>query len=239
MVWLWSRRVSGDVAGALHWTTRRGDGSKHYAFGMIVCMTNAANTVQSSYSEWSAKYVEFAGAISKTHPSDRALVSTWADSLTGPVLDAGSGPGQWTNFLAQHGLDVRGIDLVSEFVEHSKATYPDLTFDIGSFDEIDAETGSLGGVLTWYTTIHHQPDDLPAVLTEFARVIRPGGGLLVGFFEGPNLEPFEHVVTQAYRWPVGEMRELIKAAGFDILETHTRTEKGAGTHGAIVARRTL
>ena len=205
---------------------------------MIVCMTNAANTVQSSYSKWSAKYVEFAGAISKTHPSDRALVSTWADSLTGPVLDAGSGPGQWTNFLAQHGLDVRGIDLVSEFVEHAKATYPDLTFDIGSFEEIDADTGSLGGVLTWYTTIHHHPDDLPAVLTEFARVIRPGGGLLVGFFEWPNLEPFEHVVTQAYRWPVGEMRELIEAAGFDVLETHTRTEKGVGPHGAIVARRT-
>ena len=231
--------MSGDVTGALHWTTRRGNGSKLHAFGMIVCMTNVANTVQSSYSKWSEKYVEFAGAISKTHPSDRALVSTWADSLTGPVLDAGSGPGQWTNFLAQHGLDVRGIDLVPEFVEHAKATYPDLTFDIGSFEAIDAETGSLGGVLTWYTTIHHQPEDLPAVLTEFARVIRPGGGLLVGFFEWPNLEPFEHVVTQAYRWPVGEMRELIEAAGFDILETHTRTEKGVGPHGAIVARRTL
>lgn len=207
---------------------------------MIVCVTNAANTVQSSYSKWSKKYVEIAGAISQTHPSDRALVSTWAASLTGPVLDAGSGPGQWTGFLAQHGLDVRGIDLVPEFVEHAKATYPDLTFDVGSFESIDAEAGSLGGVLTWYTTIHHQPDDLPAVFAEFARVIRPGGGLLVGFFESPNLEPFDHTVTQAYRWPVGQLRELIEAAGFDTLETHTRTEKNVGPHGhgAIVARRT-
>ena len=72
---------------------RRGNGSKLYAFGMIVCMTNVANTVQSSYSKWSAKYVEVAGAISKTHPSDRALVSTWADSLTGPVLPHPSSPG--------------------------------------------------------------------------------------------------------------------------------------------------
>ena len=85
--------MSGDVTGALHWTTRRGNGSKLYAFGMIVCMTNVANTVQSSYSKWSAKYVEVAGAISKTHPSDRALVSTWADSLTGPVLPHPSSPG--------------------------------------------------------------------------------------------------------------------------------------------------
>lgn len=189
-------------------------------------------------STWSEKYVEVAGAISQTHPSDRALVSTWAARVTGPVLDAGSGPGQWTNFLAQHGLDVRGIDLVPEFVEHAKATYPDLTFDVGTFEAIDAEAGSLGGVLTWYTTIHHQPDELPAVFAEFARVIRPGGGLLVGFFESPNLEPFDHTVTQAYRRPVGQLRELIEAAGFDTLETHTRIEKNVGPHGAIVARRT-
>ncbi len=206
---------------------------------MIVCVTNAANTVQSSYSKWSQKYVEIAGAISQTHPSDRALVSTWAERLTGPVLDAGCGPGQWTHFLAQHGLDVRGVDLVPEFVEHAKTTYPDLIFDVGSFEAIDAETGSLGGVLTWYTTIHHQPEDLPAVLAEFARVIRPDGGLLVGFFEWHELETFDHTVTQAYRWPAGQMRELIEAAGFDVLETHTRTEKDVrGRHGAIVARRT-
>ncbi|GAA1948373.1 hypothetical protein GCM10009689_32020 [Brevibacterium antiquum] len=184
-------------------------------------MTNIPKTVESSYSKLSDKYVEIAGTISQTHPSDRALVSTWAESLAGPVLDAGSGPGQWTNFLAQHGLDAHGIDLVPEFVEHAKATYPDLTFEVGSFDAIDAQTGSLSGVLTWYTTIHHQPKDLPAVLAEFARVIRPGGGLLVGFFEWPDLEPFEHVVTQAYRWPMGQLRELIEDAGFDTLETRT------------------
>jgi SAM-dependent methyltransferase len=165
-------------------------------------------------------------------------VSTWAESVTGPVLDAGSGPGQWTDFLAQHGLDARGIDLVPEFVAHATATYPDLTFNVGTFEAIDAETGALGGVLTWYTTIHHQPDDLPAVFGEFARVIRPGGGLLVGFFESHNLEPFGHTVTQAYRWPVRQLRELIEAAGFDVLETHTRTEEDVRPHGAIVARRT-
>lgn len=204
---------------------------------MIIGVTSAANAVQRCYSEWSAKYVEAAGAISKTHPSDRALVSTWAESVIGTALDAGSGPGQWTDFLAQHGLDARGIDLVPEFVAHAKATYPGLDFDVGNFEQIDAATGSLGGVLTWYTTIHHRPQDLPVVFAEFARVIRPGGGLLVGFFEWRELEPFDHTVTQAYRWPVRELCELLEAAGFEVIETHTRTEKDVRPHGAIVARR--
>ncbi|MDL9937685.1 class I SAM-dependent methyltransferase [Gordonia sp. ABSL1-1] len=199
-------------------------------------MTNT-DPVSRSYSAWSEKYIDVCGSISQTHPSDRALVRTWAGSQTGTVLDAGSGPGQWTNFLAQHGVDVRGIDLVPEFVDHATTTYPGLTFDVGSFEQIDVATGSLGGVLTWYTTIHHRPEDLPAVFDEFARVTRPGGGLLVGFFEWPDLEPFGHLVTQAYRWPVGQMGELIEAAGFDVVETHTRTGKDVRPHGAIVARR--
>lgn len=206
-------------------------------FGTIVIVTNAANTVQSAYAEWSEEYVEVAGAISQTHPSDRALVSTWAESVTGTVLDAGCGPGQWTHFLAEQGLDVGGIDLVPEFVAHAKSRYPDLVFGVGSFEQLDAETGSLGGLLTWYATIHHRPETLPAVFTEFARVIRPGGGLLVGFFEWQELEPFDHLVTQAYRWPVSTLRELIESAGFEVIETHARTEEGVRPHGAIVARR--
>lgn len=205
--------------------------------GTISSVTNAVNTVQSAYSEWFEEYVEVAGAISQTHPSDRALVSTWAESVTGTVLDAGSGPGQWTNFLAEQGLDVSGVDLVPEFVAYAKSRYPDLAFGVASFEQIDADTGSLGGLLTWYATIHHRPETLPAVFAEFARVLRPGGSLLVGFFEWQELEPFNHLVTQAYRWPVSTLSELIEAAGFEVLETHARTEEGVRPHGAIVARR--
>lgn len=193
--------------------------------------------VRHSYSELSAQYVDVAGSIARTHPDDRELVSTWAHGLSGRVLDAGSGPGQWTDFLAKHHLEVRGIDLVPEFVTHARAEYPDLRFDVGSFERIDERAGALGGILSWYTTIHHQPEDLPAVFAEFARVIAPGGGLLIGFFEWPVLEPFGHLVTEAFRWPVSAMCELIEGAGLETVQTHTRTEAGVRPHGAIVARK--
>ncbi|MFC9552390.1 class I SAM-dependent methyltransferase [Rhodococcus sp. NPDC056960] len=199
--------------------------------------TQSGDTVRESYSARSEEYVELFGAMTSTHPSDRTLVSSWAAALTGPVLDAGCGPGLWTDFLAECGSAVSGIDLVPEFVERARIRYPDLTFDVGRFEALGAATKSLGGVLSWYSLIHHGPRDIRVPLTEFARVIRPGGGLLVGFFEGETVEAFGHAVTTAYRWPVAELGRELVAAGFDVLETHTRTGIGCRPHGAITARR--
>ncbi|MFC9766496.1 class I SAM-dependent methyltransferase [Rhodococcus jostii] len=201
--------------------------------------TSAApcDTVRESYSARSQEYTDLFGSVSSTHPSDRALVSSWAATLTGPVVDAGCGPGQWTDFLAEYGLAASGIDLVPEFVERARLQYPDLSFDIGGFETVDAADESLGGVLSWYSLIHHSPQDIQAPLAEFARVIRPGGGLLVGFFEGPTVETFDHAVTTAYRWPVAELGQELVTAGFEVIETHTRTGSGHRPHGAITARR--
>jgi hypothetical protein len=64
------------------------------------------------------------------------------------------------------------------------------------------EDASLGGILAWFSLIHTDPDQIGAPLTEFARGTRPGGGLLIGIFEGAELAPFDHAVTTAYFWPV-------------------------------------
>lgn len=172
-----------------------------------------------------------------THPSDRALVRSWAATLEGPVLDAGCGPGQWTNFLTECGLAASGIDLVPEFVARARAQHPEIRFEDGSFEALDAATDSLGGVLSWYSTIHRDRDGLHTVLNEFARVLRPDGGLLVGFFVGDSFGPFDHAATTAYRWPATDLGRALRTAGFDVIETHTRTGLGYRPHGAIVARR--
>lgn len=205
--------------------------------GMESASARPCDTVRESYSARSREYVDLCGSLTSTHASDRALVSSWAATLTGPVLDAGCGPGQWTDFLAECGLAASGIDLVPEFVEHARMQYPDLSFDVGGFEALDAATESLGGVLSWYSLIHHHPQDIQTPLAEFARVIRPGGGLLVGFFEGPTLEDFDHAVTTGYRWPVGELGRELVTAGFEVIETHTRTASGHRPHAAIAARR--
>ena len=48
----------------------------------------------------------------------------------------------------------------------------------------DEPDGSLGGILAWLSTIHHEPSRIGIPLAEFARTLRPGGGLLLGYFDG-------------------------------------------------------
>nr|WP_244907163.1 class I SAM-dependent methyltransferase [Rathayibacter caricis] len=176
--------------------------------------------------------------MSSVHPSDERLVSSWARSAEGRLLDAGCGPGQWTAHLAGLGLDISGVDRVPAFVELARRAHPEASFAVGDIDALEEEDGTLGGVLAWYSLIHHQPSVLPRALAEFARVLRPGGTLLVGFFTGPGVEAFDHAITTAYRWPPEALADELCAAGFEILETHTRTEQAPGPrpHGAILAR---
>lgn len=195
------------------------------------------STVRDAYGRRSADYANLLGTMTSVHPSDRRLVTSWADRIIGPALDAGCGPGHCTAYLASRGLDIRGIDLVPEFIAHARAEHPETRFDLGSLDTLDAETDSVGGVLAWYSLIHHRPETIETPLAEFARVLRLGGALLIGCFEGPAVEAFDHAVVTAYRWPLDELREHVRRAGFAVIETHTRTSLDHRPHGAILARR--
>ncbi len=175
--------------------------------------------------------------MDSVHPSDLQIVSTWASDVEGDVIDAGCGPGHWANFLTQQGVTARGIDQVPEFIAHAANSYPAVDFAVESLDSMDARTGSVGGVLSWYSLIHYEPGEIQVPLHEFGRVIRPGGALLVGFFEGPVVEKFAHAVTPAYRWPVDLISAELGRAGFDVLESYVRRIAGQRPQAAVSARR--
>ncbi len=171
------------------------------------------------------------------HAADRDLVLRWARGCEGPLIDAGCGPGQWTDFLRRSGVDVEGIDVVPEFLALATDRFPEATFRRARLEALGVEDGALSGVLSWYSLIHTEPEHVGPVLQEFARCVRPGGGLLLGFFEWPQLEPFAHAVTTAYRWPVDELAHRVEDAGFSVRERHVRSEPDIPPLGAITAVR--
>jgi SAM-dependent methyltransferase len=193
--------------------------------------------VSDAYSSRAAAYVERFASMGAVHPSDRQLVSIWADRIEGAALDAGCGPGQWTNFLHEAGIPAVGVDLVPEFIEHARVAYPGIPFRTGSLDVLDVSTGTVGGVLAWHSLIHHEPDMIRTPLLDFRRVLSPGGALVIGFFDGHVVEKFDHAVVPAYQWPVSDFCDELVAAGFDVVETHARTTTGQRSHGAILAVR--
>ncbi|QIG40981.1 class I SAM-dependent methyltransferase [Microbacterium sp. 4R-513] len=195
--------------------------------------------VQAAYSNRAAEYVRALGSTAAAHPSDVELITSWAAHVNGPILDAGCGPGHWSAYLTEEGHVVSGIDQVPEFIEHARDAYPGVPFELGNINRLPFESGSVGGILAWYSLIHHEPSTVGATLEEFARVVQPGGALLVGFFIGPLVEPFDHTVVTAYRWAPEALANELEVAGFDVVETHTRTarEPKPRPHGAILARR--
>ncbi|GGJ38854.1 class I SAM-dependent methyltransferase [Paenarthrobacter histidinolovorans] len=192
--------------------------------------------ISAAYSSRAAEYTSLFGSISSTHTDDRALVQDWAGSLDGKIIDAGCGPGQWTHFLHSLGLDAEGVDLVPEFIATGRKRYPDVRFTQGSLEQLPTPDQSLAGILAWYSVIHTPPGDIDEVLGEFARCLMPGGGILLGFFEGDAVEEFPHAVAPAYFWPLEEMSVRLQNAGLIVVSTHFRADPGVRPHAAIVAR---
>ncbi len=173
-----------------------------------------------AYDAMAVRYAEFARDSLDRLPLDRAVLAAFADSVradgTGPVAELGCGPGQTTAHLRDLGLDVFGIDLSPVMIGLAREAYPGLRFEVGSMHALDLPDGELAGIVSWYSLIHTPPAELPPYFGEFRRVLASGGHLLLGFFEseGEPVTPFDHKVTQAYRWPIDALAGLARDAGF-------------------------
>jgi SAM-dependent methyltransferase len=131
--------------------------------------------------------------------TDRALLDAFARSVSGragrPVADIGCGPGRVAAFLATRAVDVVGVDLSPAMLAVARAAHPAIGFAAGRLTDLPFPDRALAGAVCWYSIINTPPDDLAAVGAELARVLAPGGRLLVGFQAGTG-EAVHH--TQAY-----------------------------------------
>ncbi|MEU6266002.1 class I SAM-dependent methyltransferase [Saccharopolyspora shandongensis] len=173
-----------------------------------------------AYDAVAVLYAEMARNELDDLPLDRAVLAAFAELArtadAGLVAELGCGPGRVTAHLRDLGLDVFGVDVSPVMIDLAREAHPDLRFEVGSMDALDLADGELRGIVSWYSVIHAQPQDLPAYFAEFRRVIAPGGHLLLGFFEseGEPVTAFDHKVTTAYRWPIDELAALAGEAGF-------------------------
>ncbi|GGP94233.1 class I SAM-dependent DNA methyltransferase [Streptomyces roseolilacinus] len=154
-------------------------------------------------------------------PLDRAMLGAFAEAVRaggdGRVADLGCGPGHVTAHLEGLGLAAFGVDVSPAMVEEARRAHPGLRFEVGSMAALDLPDGALGGVLSRWSVIHVPPGELPAVLTEFHRVLAPGGHLLIGFSasDGPSrpTQVFDHAVAPAHRWWPDHLATLLRGSG--------------------------
>ena len=213
-------------------------------------MTEASylNTTRTAYDGVAVLYAELFADHLADLPLDRALIAAFAELVraadAGPVADLGCGPGGVTAHLRDLGLTAFGVDLSPTMIGLAREAHPDLGFEVGSMTGLDVGDGALGGILAWYSIIHTPPEELPAVLSEFHRVLAPGGHLLLGFFQaddesGVPAQPFDHKVTLGYRWSLDGAAELLRKAGFTEFARLSRepTETERFLHGRLLVRK--
>jgi len=97
------------------------------------------------------------------------------------VLDVACGTGRIAIPLAARGFDVHGLDISERVLEVARRAAPELDLRQGDMRELPWEEGSFDAVLNLWSAFGYfetQADD-ERVLAEIARVLRPGGVLVL------------------------------------------------------------
>jgi SAM-dependent methyltransferase len=213
-------------------------------------------TTRVSYDTIAADYAAEYDAELAGRALDRALLAAFAELVpatadgagngisNGRVADVGCGPDRITAYLHKLGLPVFGIDLSPQMVALARQTHPDLRFTEGSMTALDLPDGTLGGIVACYSIIHIPTDQLPAVFTEFHRVLAPGGQLLLVFQTGDEhrhrQEGFGHpIALDYYLRPPDRVADLLSGAGLPVHARLLREPEAPETlpRGYLLARK--
>jgi SAM-dependent methyltransferase len=93
------------------------------------------------------------------------------------ALDVGCGEGRFCRMLAERGIRTMGIDPTDALIAEARRRDPDGDYRIGRAEQLDVPDASFDLVVSYLTLI--DIPDLAAAIAEMARVLRPGGSLLI------------------------------------------------------------
>jgi SAM-dependent methyltransferase len=145
--------------------------------------------VRHSYDRVAQRYATELGGELAGKPLDRAMLRSLVELVgdvaetTGSdvIADLGCGPGHVAGYLNSLGATVLGVDISPAMVEIGRERVPGVQFRLGSLLSLPFTDGELAGALAFYSILHLLPEHRADAYTEMARVIRPGGWLLVAF----------------------------------------------------------
>jgi SAM-dependent methyltransferase len=182
--------------------------------------TTPVSTVD-GYGLWAPTYD---GPNSAFDVDEPVLAEILADLPPGPAVDAACGTGRYSALLTARGHQVVGVDKSPDMLGHARKRLPATDFRVGDVTALPVADSSVD-LVTCGLALTHVPS-LDPVLAEFARVLRPGGHVVIADMHPervlrgavPALRDAEGrpVRAPAHRHLVGDYVRAALAAGFQV-----------------------
>lgn len=128
-------------------------------------------------------FTTFLGSIDESIVAREIAFIARQIGRTGSVLDLCCGPGRHAAPLAERGYDVVGLDLDEAALRDARRHALTASFIRGDMRRLPLESSSIDAVLCmWQSFGHFDADTNAAALAGMARVLRPGGRLLLDVY---------------------------------------------------------
>lgn len=122
---------------------------------------------------------DYASFASYMEPGAVEILEGWSIAPGQSLLDIGCGSGQTAIPAAQRGLQVTGVDIAQNLIEHARQRAQtegiEASFDVGDAEDLPYPDKNFDVAITMIGAMFAPRPD--KVATELARVIRPGGKL--------------------------------------------------------------
>lgn len=118
--------------------------------------------------------------------ADVPLIDKFLSKLPsqGKILDVGSGPGQFANYMTGKGFEVIGIDFSKEMLTIAKDKVPNVDFRQMDMRQLDFPDNYFDGIFAAYSLIHIPSEEIPSTLQGFHRVLKAGGYIEIAVQKG-------------------------------------------------------
>jgi SAM-dependent methyltransferase len=143
------------------------------------------------------------------------------------ICDVGCGPGHITRYIHDKGLNIFGVDISEKCVEVARRENPGMQFRVMDMASLDLADESVDGIISFYSIIHTPKRFQPVLFSEFNRVLKEGGRIVIvvkkGDMEG-YVDELEGFKTRLYftNFNEDEIRNYLEANKFRVVSLETR-----------------